>query len=116
MTDTPMIEREIVVPDTESGGSPFSWSAAIAGAFAATAVSFLIIALPKPLRAASALRRVCWPSGKRKKPTRWNASRRSTASAYSLSGPPAQPSYPSSSLPTFQRSMYGLGQGKQGDC
>src|SRR4051812_35397054 len=36
-----------------------------------------------------------------KKPTRSNTLKRSTASAYSLSGPPAQPSYPSSSLPTF---------------
>jgi hypothetical protein len=45
MADTSMIERELVVPDIESGGSAFSWSAAIAGAFAATAVTFVIVAL-----------------------------------------------------------------------
>lgn len=41
MTDTAIIE----VPAAETGGTPFSWSAAIAGAFAATAVTLIIVAL-----------------------------------------------------------------------
>jgi hypothetical protein len=52
MTDIAFIEREVVGPPAiagplpaEAGGTPFSWSAAIAGVFAATAVSFIIIAL-----------------------------------------------------------------------
>jgi hypothetical protein len=52
MTDTAFIEREVVGPaeiagplPAEAGGTPFSWSAAVAGVFAATAVSFIIIAL-----------------------------------------------------------------------
>jgi hypothetical protein len=46
MTDRAIIEREMVVPD-ESGVSrtPLSWSAAIAGAFTATAVTLIIAAL-----------------------------------------------------------------------
>ena len=46
MTDTTYIERDVIVPAaTDAGGSPFSWSAAIAGAIAATAVAFIIVAL-----------------------------------------------------------------------
>jgi hypothetical protein len=46
MTDTAIIERDVVVPAaSEAGRTPFSWSAAIAGAFAATAVTFIIVAL-----------------------------------------------------------------------
>src|SRR5438477_8100370 len=41
MIDTALIE----VPAAEAGRTPFSWSAAIAGAFAATAVTFIIVAL-----------------------------------------------------------------------
>ena len=57
MTDTSMMERALVVPETEGGGSPFSWSAAIAGAFAATAVTFLVVALGSGIGLSSA-----WPS------------------------------------------------------
>jgi hypothetical protein len=46
MTDTAIIERDVVVPAAPGAGrTPFSWSAAIAGAFAATAVTFIIVAL-----------------------------------------------------------------------
>jgi hypothetical protein len=46
MTDTAIIERDVVVPAAaEAGRTPFSWSAAIAGAFAATAVTLIIVAL-----------------------------------------------------------------------
>jgi hypothetical protein len=45
MTDAAIIERDVVVPGESRAGSPLSWSAAIAGALAATAVTFLIIAL-----------------------------------------------------------------------
>jgi hypothetical protein len=46
MTDTAIYERDVIVPQpAELGGTPFSWSAAIAGALAATAVAFLIVAL-----------------------------------------------------------------------
>jgi hypothetical protein len=46
MTDTAIIERDVLVPAaSEAGRTPFSWSAAIAGAFAATAVTFIIVAL-----------------------------------------------------------------------
>ncbi len=48
MTDTAIIEREVdVVPaiTPDASHTPFSWSAAIAGAFAATAVTFIVIAL-----------------------------------------------------------------------
>jgi hypothetical protein len=46
MSDTTYIERDVIVPAaTDAGGSPFSWSAAIAGAIAATAVALIIIAL-----------------------------------------------------------------------
>src|SRR5262245_1043796 len=45
MTDVAIIERDMVVPGESRAGSPLSWSAAIAGAFAATAVTFLIVAL-----------------------------------------------------------------------
>jgi hypothetical protein len=46
MTDTAIIERDVVFPAaSEAGRTPFSWSAAIAGAFAATAVTFIIVAL-----------------------------------------------------------------------
>jgi hypothetical protein len=45
MTDTAIIERDVVVPAaSEAGRPPFSWSAAIAGAFAAAAVTFIIVA------------------------------------------------------------------------
>ena len=44
MTDA-VIERDVVVPGESRVGSPLSWSAAIAGAFAATAITFLIVAL-----------------------------------------------------------------------
>jgi hypothetical protein len=45
MADT-VIERDVIVPAESGGGrTPFSWSAAIAGALAAIAVSFIIIAL-----------------------------------------------------------------------
>src|SRR5207237_5962891 len=54
----PRMEPEIVVPDTESGGSPFSWSAAIAGAFAATAVTFIIVALGSGIGLS-----LTWPRG-----------------------------------------------------
>jgi hypothetical protein len=40
-----IVERDIVSPAASLGGTPFSWSAAIAGVLAATAVSFIIIAL-----------------------------------------------------------------------
>ena len=46
MTNTAIIERDVVVPAaSDAGRTPFSWSAAIAGAFAATAVTFIIVAL-----------------------------------------------------------------------
>jgi hypothetical protein len=46
MTETAIIERDVVVPAaSDAGHTPFSWSAAIAGAFAATAVTFIIVAL-----------------------------------------------------------------------
>ena len=45
MTDVAIIERDMVVPGEARAGSPLSWSAAIAGALAAAAVTFLIIAL-----------------------------------------------------------------------
>jgi hypothetical protein len=48
MTDTTIIEREVdVVPAIapDASHTPFSWSAAIAGAFAATAVTFIVVAL-----------------------------------------------------------------------
>jgi hypothetical protein len=46
MTETAIIERDVVVPAaSDAGHTPFSWSAAIAGAFAATAVTFIIAAL-----------------------------------------------------------------------
>ena len=45
MADVAIIERDVVVPGEARAGSPLSWSAAIAGALAATAVTFLIIAL-----------------------------------------------------------------------
>lgn len=57
MTEASMMERTLVVPDTESGGPPFSWSAAIAGAFAATAVTFLVVALGSGIGLSLA-----WPS------------------------------------------------------
>jgi len=41
MSDTALIE----VPAAEAGRTPLSWSAAIAGAFAATAVTLIIVAL-----------------------------------------------------------------------
>src|SRR5262249_6252003 len=46
MTDTAIIERDVVVPAaSEAGRTPFSWSATIAGALAAAAVAFIIVAL-----------------------------------------------------------------------
>jgi hypothetical protein len=45
MADVAIIERDVVVPSEARAGSPLSWSAAIAGALAAAAVTFLIIAL-----------------------------------------------------------------------
>jgi hypothetical protein len=46
MTDTAIIERDVVVSDESGAGrTPLSWSAAIAGAFAATAVTLIIVAL-----------------------------------------------------------------------
>jgi hypothetical protein len=45
MTDVAIIERGMAVPGESRAGSPLSWSAAIAGAFAATAVTLLIVAL-----------------------------------------------------------------------
>ena len=45
MTDVAIIERDMVVPGEARAGSPLSWSAAIAGALAAAAVTFLIVAL-----------------------------------------------------------------------
>jgi hypothetical protein len=46
MSETAIIERDVVVPAvSEAGRTPFSWSAAIAGAFVATAVTFIIVAL-----------------------------------------------------------------------
>ena len=46
MTDTAIIERDVVVPAaSEASRTPFSWSAAIAGALAAAGVTFIIVAL-----------------------------------------------------------------------
>jgi hypothetical protein len=45
MADVAIIERDVVAPGEARAGSPLSWSAAIAGALAAAAVTFLIIAL-----------------------------------------------------------------------
>ena len=45
MTDTAIIERDVIVPAESRAGSPLSWGAAIAGALAAIAVTFLVIAL-----------------------------------------------------------------------
>ena len=45
MADVAIIERDVVAPGEARAGSLLSWSAAIAGALAATAVTFLIIAL-----------------------------------------------------------------------
>jgi hypothetical protein len=45
MANTAIIERDVIVPDESHARSPLSWSAAIAGALAAAAVTFLIVAL-----------------------------------------------------------------------
>jgi hypothetical protein len=46
MADTAIIERDVVFPPaSDAGRTSFSWSAAIAGAFAATAVTLIIVAL-----------------------------------------------------------------------
>jgi hypothetical protein len=45
MTDTAIIERDVIVPNESAPRTPFSWSAAIAGALAAIAVTFIIVAL-----------------------------------------------------------------------
>jgi hypothetical protein len=46
MTDTAIIERDVIIPAaTDTSRTPFSWSAAIAGALAAMAVTFIIMAL-----------------------------------------------------------------------
>lgn len=45
MANTAIIERDVIVPDESRARSPLSWSAAIAGALAAAAVTFLIVAL-----------------------------------------------------------------------
>jgi hypothetical protein len=46
MTDTTYIERDVVVPaGDDASKTPFSWSAAIAGTFAAMAVTFIVVAL-----------------------------------------------------------------------
>ncbi|MFL4968082.1 MAG: hypothetical protein ACJ8EU_05090 [Xanthobacteraceae bacterium] len=47
MSDTAIIgeDVEVIGTGTTAGNTPFSWSAAIAGAFAATAVAFIIISL-----------------------------------------------------------------------
>jgi hypothetical protein len=46
MTNTTFIEPDVVVPAAAGAiGTPFSWSAAIAGALAAIAVTFLVVAL-----------------------------------------------------------------------
>src|SRR5215831_1386717 len=51
MSETAIIERDVVVPAaSEAGRTPFSWSAAIAGAFAAAAVTFIIVALGSGIR------------------------------------------------------------------
>src|SRR5437870_12508273 len=39
------VEVEVLQANAATGNTPFSWSAAIAGAFAATAVAFIIISL-----------------------------------------------------------------------
>src|SRR5262245_11073737 len=45
MSETAMIERDVFVPAaSEAGRTPFSWSAAIACAFAAAAVTFIVVA------------------------------------------------------------------------
>jgi hypothetical protein len=46
MTDTTFIERDVVIPAADDASkTPFSWSAAIAGTFAAMAVTFIVAAL-----------------------------------------------------------------------
>lgn len=46
MTDTTLIERDVIVPAADDASkTPFSWSAAIAGTFAAMAVTFIVVAL-----------------------------------------------------------------------
>jgi hypothetical protein len=45
MANTAIIERDVIVPDESRARTPLSWSAAIAGALAAAAVTFLIVAL-----------------------------------------------------------------------
>jgi hypothetical protein len=46
MTDTTFIERDVVIPaGDDASKTPFSWSAAIAGTFAAMAVTFIVAAL-----------------------------------------------------------------------
>jgi hypothetical protein len=45
MADTTIIEREVTAIPADVARTPFSWSAAIAGALAATAVALIIIAL-----------------------------------------------------------------------
>ena len=45
MADTTIIEREVTAVPADVALTPFSWSAAIAGALAATAVALIIIAL-----------------------------------------------------------------------
>ena len=46
MTDTTFIERDVIVPAADDASkTPFSWSAAIAGVFAAMAVTFIVVAL-----------------------------------------------------------------------
>lgn len=46
MTETTIVERDVFVPaETDHSHTPFSWSAAIAGALAAIAVTYIIVAL-----------------------------------------------------------------------
>src|SRR6195256_2230670 len=46
MTGETVVERDVIVPAaTDASRTPFSWSAAIAGALAAMAVAFIIMAL-----------------------------------------------------------------------
>ena len=45
MADTTIIEREVTAVPADVALTSFSWSAAIAGALAATAVALIIIAL-----------------------------------------------------------------------
>jgi hypothetical protein len=70
MTDAAVIERDVIVaPPGEASGTPFSWSAAIAGALAGTAVTFIIAVLGAGIGLSFAACRQ--PASRRQPPSGW---------------------------------------------